>query len=169
MDNIEFQPVPEVGKFYHFFDDGKKSTDRHYICKVERIITPEEAKHILVKVPSDDIQPIENDGELCYELIDLYKHWHENEMPNHDWLYNTNTDYFVEISCPTFDKNNLWAVRTKDGGWFTMDIESFWQSGRIDVTEEIFKNVIQYIKNHPEYYCVEKVLEVYNNTKYDKK
>ena len=168
MDNIEFQPVPEVGKFYHFFDDGKTSTSRHYICKVERIITPEEAKHILVKVPSD-IQSIENDGELVYDLIDLYKHWHENQMPNHNWLYNINTDYFIEISCPTFDKNNLWAVRTKDGGWFTMDIESFWQSGRIDVTEEIFKNVIQYIKDHPEYYCVEKVLEVYNNTKYDKK
>ena len=40
--------VPEIGKEYHFFDDGKITPMRHYMLKVERIITPENAKHLLV-------------------------------------------------------------------------------------------------------------------------
>ena len=33
-----------------------------------------------------------------------------------DWIYADTTDYFVEISCPKYDKYNLWFARTKDGG-----------------------------------------------------
>ncbi len=54
MKNKNLKPIPEVGKFYHFWDDGKTSTSRHYICKVEKIITPEEAKNIIVQVPEYD-------------------------------------------------------------------------------------------------------------------
>ena len=41
MDN-----VPEVGKKYHFFDDGKISPSRHYIAQVEQIIDMKEARRI---------------------------------------------------------------------------------------------------------------------------
>ena len=47
--NIDkMKPVPEVGKQYHFWDDGKSSPSRHYICRCERIIkTKKEAKTIM--------------------------------------------------------------------------------------------------------------------------
>ena len=133
------KPVPKVGEFYHFFDDGKTGPSRHYICRCERVVTSEEAKSIMVRVPDEECtkdNPVYND-------ISLYDHWHDNEMPNHDWLYETETDYFVECSCPVYDENNLWFVRTKhNGGWFSMDIQSWWQSGRLDVTGEIFDYII---------------------------
>ena len=32
------QPVPEVGKRYHCFDDGKITFSRHYIIKVTEVL-----------------------------------------------------------------------------------------------------------------------------------
>lgn len=136
--------LPKIGEFYHFWDDGKTSPSRHYICKCERIITPKEAENIMVSVPDY------TNGSTIE--TSLYQHWFDYEMPEHDWLYATKTDYFIECSCPKYDKNNLWFVRTKDGGWFSMDIESTWQSGRLDVTGEIFDNIIKDAEKYPEYY-----------------
>lgn len=34
-------------------------------------------------------------------------------------------------------------MRTKDGGWFTLDIQSSWQGGEIDVTEEKYNKIIE--------------------------
>lgn len=45
----KLSPVPEVGKFYHFWDDGKTGPSRHYICKVEELITPEQAKETILE------------------------------------------------------------------------------------------------------------------------
>ena len=155
--DYDLKPLPIVGKHYHFWDDGKTSTSRHYICRCERIITPEEAKSVMIEVPNEYVDDV-------MDTISLYDHWHDNEMPECDWLYAEETDYFIECSCPKYDKNNLWFVRTKDGGWFSMDIQSWWQSGRLDVDDEIFNNVINYIKEHPEYYA-DDIIERYNKEK----
>ena len=72
--------------------------------------------------------------------ISLYEIWKKESAMDY-WLFAEDTDCFVEISCPKYDENNLWAVRTKDGGWFTLDIQSSWQGGDIDVTGEKFNNV----------------------------
>ena len=134
--NDELKPIPEIGKYYHFWDDGKVSPGRHYICKCERILTIKEAKNFYVDIP----HPYIDDETL---QIPLYNHWYDDEMPNHDWLYDTETDYFVECSCPEYDENTLWFIRTKDGGWFSMDIQGWWQSGRLDVDSEIYNEVIE--------------------------
>lgn len=134
--NKDLKPIPEVGKYYHFWDDGKLSSGRHYICRCERIITVEEAKSIMIKVPNEYIDDI-------MDTISLYEHWHDDEMPNHNWLFETETDYFIECSCPEYDEHNLWFVRTKDGGWFSIDIQSGWQSGRLDIDGEIYNEIIQ--------------------------
>lgn len=149
------KPIPEIGKFYHFWDDGKSSPGRHYICKVERIITPDEAKKIDVNVPDWDF---DNNKEVD-NIISLYDHW-RNEVKNCDWLFAEDTDYFVELSCPEYDEYNLWAVRTKLGGWFSMDVQSSWQGGRLDIDGSIYE---YNTKNYKEYYeCSdEKVLEAY--------
>lgn len=38
----KLEPIPEVGKYYHFFDDGKLFPSRHYICRVERLLSKED-------------------------------------------------------------------------------------------------------------------------------
>lgn len=35
MSNQKLKPIPKDGESCHFFDDGKLSPGRHYICKVE--------------------------------------------------------------------------------------------------------------------------------------
>ena len=46
-----------------------------------------------------------------------------------------------------------------------MDIQSGWQSGRLDVDGEIFQEVLNYIKEHPEYYSSD-IIERYNEQMY---
>lgn len=118
--------VPKVGNYYHFWDDGKTGPSRHYICKCEKIIRIKEAKSIMIHT-SDNIS--------------LYDIWKE-QVEKYNWIYAKETDYFIEISCPTYDDNHLYAVRTKDGGWFTLNIQSWWQDGTLDVTGEIYENVL---------------------------
>ncbi len=129
MEQKQNNNIPEIGKEYHFFDDGKTSLSRHYVCKCERVVTPEEAKAITFNF---------DDGEIV--LYDIWK----DESSKCDFLFAKDTDYFVEVSCPSYDENSLWAVRTKDGGWFTLDVQSSWQGGRVDVTGEIFDNVVRF-------------------------
>ena len=137
MDYDKLKPIPKVGEFYHFFDDGKTSPSRHYICKCERILTNKEAKKETVSVNSWDFDRKEN----FFVDKTLYDFWKDEAVPNHDWLFDTETDYFVECSCPKYDENNLWFVRTKDGGWFSMDIQSSWQGGRLDVDGSIYEAI----------------------------
>ena len=65
------QPLPELGKRYHFFEDGKSGPGRHYIVEITKII-PFEAV---------------TDGEL----LDTYN----VEVEEADFLYAPETDYFV--------------------------------------------------------------------------
>ena len=46
-----------------------------------------------------------------------------------------------------------------------MNIQSYWQSGRLDVDEAIFNDVINYIKEHPKYYA-DDIIERYNKEIY---
>lgn len=155
MTNQKLKPIPEVGKFYHFFDDGKLSPGRHYICKVEQIVSESNANNIIIK----DI-PVWDDNNKCYrENITLTDCWLKEKECN-NWIYAPITDYFVEVSCPKYDKYNLWFARTKDGGWFSLDIQSGWQGGRLDVTGEIYDDIIKYWKENG--YDI----SPYTNTKY---
>ena len=154
--------LPKIGEFYHFWDDGKTSVSRHYICKCERILTTEEAKDIIVTVPEWNFDKNENN----FNDMSLYEQW-KDEVLNHDWLYAVDTDYFIECSCPKYDEDNLWFVRTKDGGWFSMNVQNSWQSGRLDIDEKIFDSIIQEIKDdmvfNSKYITL---LEAYENEKY---
>ena len=89
----KLQPVPEVGKEYHTFDDGKIRPSRHAITTISEVI------------PFDDCSDT--------ELLEL---WH-NEVEECYWLYATETDYFVKAE---YDDETAYFVRTKDGGWFSL-------------------------------------------------
>ena len=41
------------------------------------------------------------------------------------------TDYFIKASIPGYDKNPIWFVRTKGGGWFSFETVACWMSGRL--------------------------------------
>ncbi len=151
--------IPNVGEFIHFWDDGKVGLGRHYICKIERVIQPSEADKIILRTYNHDL-------EMWLEM-DLKSIW-EIERDDHDWLYANETDVFIEASCPKFDKDNLWFVRTKEGGFFSMDIQNSWQGGELDTEETIFKNVIKSWKEDE--YVDEKrkdeIIKEYINCKY---
>lgn len=132
------EELPIIGNYYHFWDDGKTSSSRHYIAKVEEIITCKQAKGILVSVPVWNYETNQND----IERVTLYEWW-EEQVLNHEWLYAPETDYFIKISVPEYDQNYLYAVRTKDGYWFTIDIQSWWQGGDLDVSGKKYEQVIE--------------------------
>ena len=87
-----WQPVPEVGKKYHAFDDGKIRPSRHSVVT------------IIKATPFEEVLP---------ELVDTWK----QNIEECYWLYATETDYFVSAKC---DYGIEHFVRTTDGGWFSL-------------------------------------------------
>ena len=100
------------------------------------------------------------DAQKIYELSKIWK----EAVKSHDWIFEEDTDYFVEVSCPNYDENNLWAARTKWGGWFTLQIQSFWHGGELDVSGEKFKNIVESYEEDGEY----EIAQEYKETTYDK-
>lgn len=114
------QPVPEVGKEYHIFDDGKISPSRHFTAKIEKVI------------PFGDVYDPES--ELCLA-------WKDNVKEAY-WLFAQDTDYFVKAES-SYDENPLFFVRTKDGGWFSIDYPNVWMGARLDIDGELYKSMIR--------------------------
>ena len=88
----KLQPVPEVGKEYHAFDDGKIRPSRLEVVKIVELIPFDKA-----------------DEELIEE-------WKQNVAECY-WLYATETDYFAKGE---WDDETSYFVRTEDGGWFSL-------------------------------------------------
>ena len=109
------QPVPEVGKEYHIFDDGKLSPSRHFIAKITAVLPFE-------KVADPESQ--------------LYRAWEENIIEAH-WLFAQDTDYFVKAES-SYDRNPLFFVRTIDGGWFSIDYPNVWMGARLDIDGSLY-------------------------------
>ena len=129
------KPLPKIGFTYHFFYFFKHSEERHYICKCERILTKKEVKSEIIKRYDHKKNKLIDDN--------LFSIWEINKK-DADFLFANDTDFFIECSCPNYDKeNNLWFVRTKEGTWFSMNIQNSWQSGYLDVDAEVFNNIIE--------------------------
>lgn len=147
----KLKPIPKIGSSYHFFDDGKIKESRHYIATVLDVITPEQTKNIMFSRADD---------EVSFE-ISLYEIW-RNEIDDHrqdtnfkviaagvsmevgaPWLYAEETDYFIKCSIPEYDENDVWFVRTVNGGWFSLDTNSWWMSGELDVDGRLFNNMMK--------------------------
>lgn len=111
------QPVPEVGKRYHCFDDGKITFSRHYIIKVDEVLD-----HMVFKKK--------------------YPEWFQKYIEaarEHYWLYSRRTDKFIITYKGENDEFGVF-VRTKQGGWF--GIGSWWNSGRLNVTGNLWDNLV---------------------------
>lgn len=107
------RPVPEVGKEYHIFDDGKIRESRHYLATIKNII------------PFNKI-----DKKIKFA-------W-KKEVKDHYWLFAEETDYFI-VAQSDYDKNDLYFVRTKDGGWFSIDYPNDWMGARLDIDGSLYE------------------------------
>ena len=116
------QPVPEVGKRYHCFDDGKIKFSRHYIIEVSEVLSYMAFKK---KYP-EMFQTYLDESRQCY------------------WLYSRSSDKFI-ICHAEEDRQEGFnlevAVRTKQGGWFTIGKDSFY-CGTFDVTGKLWDELI---------------------------
>ena len=97
--------LPEIGKTYHYFDDGKIRLSRR-----EEVIITE-------IIPFNEI-----DSETLRE-------WKEEVIECH-WLYAKETDYFIKANLKIEkDLYYLVFVRTLDNRWFSLG----WWAGVLDV------------------------------------
>lgn len=113
------RPVPEVGKEYHIFDDGKIKPSRHYTAKITKLIPFAEA----------------------YEITDIYNMW-KDDVENCGWLYAKVTDYFVKATA-TCSEEPQYFVRTRDGGWFSLG----WWGARLDIDGSLYEQMQEYLKD----------------------
>ena len=111
-------PVPEVGKFYHFFDKMELGPDDKGFQKI---------------------------GE---ELggVELHSIWRDRVMERPD-LYSDETEYIVEAECPKYDKEKLYFVRgnlnTLGGAWLSINVAHDWQMGSLDVSGSVYDHLIK--------------------------
>lgn len=104
--------IPKKRQIYNFFDDGKCSPSRLYKAYIKKVIPFNKA-----------------DIHLKIHLV--------NSALNCSWIWNGDTDYFIGCYIPEYDNHLIWFARTKYGTWFSMDIQSNWQGGLLDVNRYI--------------------------------
>lgn len=137
--------VPNIGEELYFYDDGKCSESRQYKGIVCAVIPFEKANIEINPFTLDDWGP---KGEyLGHHTDSIIQIW-EQEKEDCDWLFAEETDYFIGFACHKYDDNILWFARTKNGGWFSMDIQSNWQGGRLDIDGEMTKQLEEEIENY---------------------
>ena len=96
--------LPEIGKIYNCFDDGKIRESRMYTVEISEII------------PFDKIDK---------ETLEKWK----EQVNQCQWLYEKETDYFIKTI--NGEDGDAVFVRTKNIGWFS--IGTFMNSGRLDI------------------------------------
>lgn len=96
--------LPEIGKIYNCFDDGKINKSRLYTVEISEIIPFD-------KIDKETLKKWKQQVNQCY------------------WLYAKETDYFIKTI--NGEDGDAVFVRTKNIGWFS--IGDFMNSGRLDV------------------------------------
>lgn len=114
------QSVPEIGKRYHCFDDGKITFSRHFIIQIDEVL-----------------------GYMQFrkKYPDYFKKYVEAAR-GHYWLYSTHSDKFVITHKGENDELGVY-VRTKQGGWF--GIGDWFNSAKLDVTGNIWDGLVERI------------------------
>jgi hypothetical protein len=132
------EPIPEVGKKYHCFDDGKITFSRHFIIQVDEVL-----------------------GHMAFKKkYPKYFKQYVKRVKESYWLFSTHSDKFV---ITYFGENNQPGVyvRTKQGGWF--GIGDWWNSATLDVTGKFWKYLVANI-DHFDYTEKEKKQLIEENT-----
>ena len=125
------KPIPEVGEILKFYDDGKTGFSRRYWAKVLRIIPFNDADSVILK-DLPEYEDIDDNDSLHFVDRTLIQQW-DIEKQDAEWVFANRTDYFIECQIPAYDNYTIWFVRTKEGRWFSMNVQNFWQGGLLDV------------------------------------
>ena len=115
-------PIPETGKKYHCFDDGKITFSRHFIIQVDEVLGHQQFKK---KYPNQFIR-------------------YRNAVKNTYWLLSAHSDKFIITHNGENDEFGVY-VRTKQGGWF--GIGNWWNSALLDATGKAWKHLVENIDN----------------------
>ena len=110
----DIKRVPKIGEDVPFFDDGKVCCSRLYKAIIKDVA-------LYAYAPDYVKQAFKNNSDVC------------------SWIWNGTTDYFIGCVIEEYDENEIWFARTKEGGWFSLDIQSDWQGGVLDVDGELKK------------------------------
>jgi hypothetical protein len=114
------KPIPEVGKKYHCFDDGKITFSRHFIIHVDEVLGHQQFKK---------------------RYLEEFKQYRKC-VKNNYWLYSTHSDKFIIVHKGENGELGVY-VRTKQGGWF--GIGSWWNSATLDSTGELWDGLVNRI------------------------
>lgn len=113
------QPLPKIGKEYHYYDDGKVKESCHALVKILNIIKYEDADR---------------------NIIEFY----ERIKKEFDWIFDETTDYFLigynAQQCSGFTM----IFARSDGGWYGFETsgEDYW-TGML-ITDPTFKPKYHY-------------------------
>ena len=86
--------LPEIGKIYKFYDDGKITYSRQYRCKIINVI------------PYDNIS-------------DKIKEQYKTLVNHYNWIFSPHTDYFIIGKVEDDIIEDQVFMRTLKGDWFS--------------------------------------------------
>ena len=86
--------LPEIGKTYKFYDDGKITYSRQYRCKIINVI------------PYDNVS-------------DKIKEQYRTLVNHYNWIFSLHTDYFIIGKVEEDIIENQVFIRTLKGNWFS--------------------------------------------------
>lgn len=119
------QPVPEIGKSYNFFSNGTVDGTRVYKAVITNILSIQQASQ--------------------YKFADgtLLSIW-EYEKEIYKDFYAKKTDVFVEAKIEAFSLSCIYFCRCKDGGWYSFDVNTINEAGRLDINGSMLRAFINY-------------------------
>lgn len=94
--NIYLDPVPSIGRKYFAFNDGKVRPSRTVVIKITNIF---------------------DEKTIVDHIYDLWKEVSEDC----DFLYSSETDYFIYGEDVENPEDTYIFARTYDGGWFSFN------------------------------------------------
>lgn len=132
--------LPIIGQKYHFFDDGKLSLTRHYVATCLDIIPFDKFKETIINNVRFYDYSVSDVAQIGSKS--LYDIWIKERQECY-WLYDDITDFAIKCSVKDYDDNDLYFVRTKDKSWYSMDIQSSWQCGLLDVNNIAWNKLVE--------------------------
>lgn len=135
---ISQENIPVVGKQYNHYDDGKVRPSRQSVVKVTKVIP-------------------------YSEVNDKLKILISTEQEHHNWIYASKTDFVVFAD--TINENDPLTkeqiyIRTKDNGWFSINHETYFDSGRLDIDHTLTDSVIELLHEGAYDYTTEEIKQI---------
>lgn len=129
----------KIGDKFYFFDDGKTGSCRVFEATVRMFIPIEESKNIILDA-----------SELWECKASLYDIYVKNIEANpYKRPMSPDMKYFVVCSIPKYDDNLIYFYIDDCNEWWSLDVQSDWQGGILDVDRKIFNKQCELWGHNP--------------------